>query len=524
MKPTRLALPLAFALALVPFAAAQEKQPPESAPPKSAPQQQQAPQPASKPKPPAPQTQPASNPAAAPKESDNDFPTPAQLFERMKKARAQKAALTKVAYFDMAAMPVLEKPLAFSLFADTTPYTLRAWVQRLHAARDDKDVRGVLMNLGAASGLNLAQAQEVRDALVSLRQAGKKTFVYADSYDTVAYTVASGATNVCLLEGGEIMIPGIGLEATFAKGLLDKVGVRADYVQVGEYKGADEQYTRTAASDELRGELNKLTESMYEGLVGEIAHHRNLSREVVKQLIDDTIVSAKAAKERGFVDHLVHQDQLRKLLADELGNEVDLLANYGQAPAADAEAQSPLALLSNMFAPSAPGRRRRRRGRSRRWRHDLRRGRDRRRRGGRRAVRRVGRRLGRHARSLRQAARDPNVKAIVIRIDSPGGSALASEVMWQAARKRGEKAGGRQHRQHGGQRRVLPRRSGRPHLRRPVGDHRVDRRGRREVRLEGPVRQARHRHRILPARAATPTCSARTSRSTTASGGSSRTG
>src|SRR3954466_348940 len=306
--------------------------------------------------PPAQDNPAQEKPAPSAKADEPEFPTPAQLFDRMKKLKAEKAALTKVAYFDFAALPVLERPLSFSLFADTTPYTLRAWVQRLHAARDDKDVRGVCLNLGSGAPFNLAQAQELRDALVELRKAGKKTFVYADSYDTVGYTVASGATNVCLLEGGEIMIPGIGLEATFYKGIFDKVGVKADYVQIGEYKGADESYTRSEASPELKGELNKLTDAMYEQLINDISHNRNVSRDAVKQFIDDTIIPAKDARQRGFVDHLIHQDQLRKLMTDELGNQIDLVANYGQErQGPGAESANPMALLSSLFMPNRGG-------------------------------------------------------------------------------------------------------------------------------------------------------------------------
>jgi stringent starvation protein B len=113
------------------------------------------------------------------------------------------------------------------------------------------------------SSLNLAQAQEIRDALVELRKVGKKTFVYADSYDTTGYMLASGATNVCIMPGGEIMIPGVGIETMFYKGILDKAGVKADYVQIGEYKGAEEPYTRNEPSPELRGEMNRVVESLY---------------------------------------------------------------------------------------------------------------------------------------------------------------------------------------------------------------------------------------------------------------------
>jgi protease-4 len=307
--------------------------------------------------------------------------------------------------------------------------TLRSIIQRMQMARDDKDVRAVLLTLGEPS-LNFAQAQEVRDALVELRKAGKKTFVYSDSYDTVTYTLASGATDVCLMEGGEIMIPGVGMEAMFYKGLFDKVGVVADYVQIGEYKGAEEPYTRTEASKELKGEMNKLASSMYEQIIDGIAQNRNLSPDVVRQMIDETMMSAKVAKERGFVDHLVDFHELRDLMGKEMGNGLDIVSNFGQPQHEQLDFSNPFALLQSMAkqrqqeAPTKPtvalvyaegtivdgeG------GESLLGSSDG-----------------VG--SFKIRRALRRAAVDDNVKAVVIRIDSPGGSAQASEVMWQAAR------------------------------------------------------------------------------------------
>jgi protease-4 len=360
----------------------------------------------------------------------SEFPTPAELIKRMRDNAAKKAALTKVAYFDLA-QPVLEKPSDFSLFGSDTGLTLRSLVERMHKARDDKDIRAVLLTLGEPS-LNLAQAQEIRDALGELRKAGKKTFVYADNYDTVGYTIATGATDVCLLAGGEIMIPGIGMEATFYKGTLEKVGVKADYVQIGEYKGAEEPYTRTTASPELKGELNSLVDAMYEQIVDGIATHRNVSKDAVRQLIDDTIVPAKAAKDRGFVDHLLDIDQLRELLGKELGNEVDLVYDFGKPKEDAVDFSNPFTLLASLTKrPEVSNKP---------------------------AVALIyaegtivdgegegglfgGSGVGSAPmrRALRSAVKDDNVKAVVIRIDSPGGSALASEVMWQAARHAAEK-------------------------------------------------------------------------------------
>jgi protease IV len=360
-------------------------------------------------------------------ESEPAFPTPAEIIKRLQKEKAAKAALSKVVHFDLASS-VVEKPADFSLFGDTTWMSLRSVIQRMQMARDDKDVRAVLLTLGEPS-LNFAQAQEVRDALAELRKAGKKTFVYSDSYDTVTYTLASGATDVCLMEGGEIMIPGVGMETMFYKGLFDKLGVKADYVQIGEYKGAEEPYTRTAASKELKGELTRLSESLYEQIVDGISQNRNLPPDTVRQMIDETMMTAKVAKDRGFVDHLVDFNQLKDLISKEMGNGLDIVSNFGAPQREQLDFSNPLALLSAMGKKSqeqaskpvialvyaegtivdGDG------GESILGASDG-----------------VGSATLRKA--LRRASLDDNVKAVVIRIDSPGGSAQASEVMWQAAR------------------------------------------------------------------------------------------
>jgi protease-4 len=375
-----------------------------------------------------PSTQPATQPATQPTTQPLTLKSKAaELAERFMALRAKDDARSKIAHIDISEA-LLEKPADFSWFG-SEGNTLRELLDSMNKARADKSVRAVLITLGAGGGMNLAQAQEVRDALVELRRAGKKTFVHADSYDTVGYTLASGATDVCLLEGGEIMIPGLGIETMFYKGTFDKIGVFADYVQIGEFKGAEEPYTRSGPSDELRGELTRLVDALYDQIVDGISLHRNVSTAAVRELIDDTMITARVAKERGFVDHLIDQDGLRALLSDELNNDVAILSNYGRPRPESLDFSNPLALLSqltkksdqtsdkpsialiyaegvitdgdgegSLFGDSGVGSE---------------------------AMRKT----------LRMAARDRNIKAIVLRIDSPGGSALASEVMWQAVRR-----------------------------------------------------------------------------------------
>ena len=346
----------------------------------------------------------------------------------MDQKAAAKAALPKVACFDLST-PVVEKPADFSIFGgDPNALTLRSLVERLHHARDDKDVRAVLLTLNAP-GTNLSQSQEVRDALIECRKAGKKTFVYADGYDTDSYTIASGATNVCILPGGEVMIPGVGIETMYAKGLFDKLGVVADYVQIGAYKGADEEFTRTGPSKEFEGEINKLVDGLYDQVISGISANRNLPPEQVKAAVDQSIMTAQDAKQRGFVDHLVDEDGLKDLIADEVGTKLDDVADYGAAKRDDVDLSSPFGLLAMLTRKPAVSTRPTVAvvfadgvivdggGGA----------------GGLTGGATVGSDNIRAA--MREVARDATVKAVVIRINSPGGSALASEAMWQAVRR-----------------------------------------------------------------------------------------
>jgi protease-4 len=375
----------------------------------------------------APAARPDSTPATRPA---SKFPTPAELMAKIQAAQKKDNPddSPTVAFFDLS-RPVVEKPSDFNLFAeDRVGVTLRVLIDRLEKARKDKAVRAVLIRLEEGT-MNLSQAMELRDELGLLRQENKRTFVYADSYDTTSYIAASAASDICMLEGGEIMIPGVGFETMFAKGLLDKIGVKADFVQIGEYKGADEAYTRTEASEQLKGELNKLADSLYGQIVGTISTSRNLPLDKVKDLVDDSLIPGLRAKSSGLVDHLVDAGGMRDLMAQALGKKVDLVLDYGREQRDDVDLSSPFAFFALLArrpvestrpgiaviyaegvivdGPSD--------------------------RGLFSQTDNVGSDTVREA--LRDAEKDSKIKAVVIRIDSPGGSALASEAMWQAARR-----------------------------------------------------------------------------------------
>lgn len=369
----------------------------------------------------APDTRPATQPAT----TATTVPSLRETLARLKMQKEREQDLAKVAYIDLN-RPIVEKPAEFVLFEDTN-LTLQSVLARLRKAREQKDLRAVLLNIGATD-LGLSQAVEIRDAITELNKAGKETFVYADSYDTPTYIAASSAKHICMLGGGQIMMPGLGMEPMFAKGLLDKVGVQADYIQIGQYKGADESFTRTEPSQELRGELNKLLDSLYEQMVEGIAYHRGLRRSEVVDAINGVFMTGRVARDRRFVDHLIDQDGLRDLLKTELGREIDLLHDFGRPRPEPLDLSNPFALLSRLSRKPPDS--------------------------DRPAVALIyaegvivsgdaeegifsGGTIGSEnmRKALRMAVRDENVRAIVLRIDSPGGDATASEVMWQSVRR-----------------------------------------------------------------------------------------
>jgi protease-4 len=352
------------------------------------------------------------------------FPTPAELAAKIQSLHDDK--LPQVAYISLPRQ-IIEKEADFQFFSDMQTATTQEVITRIQKARDDEKVKAILLTIGNTE-LGLAQAEEIRDALADCYKHGKRTFVYADAYDTTGYVLATGASDICLLEGGEMELPGVGLEPIFIKGLLDKIGVQADYVQIGEYKGADEEFTRTEPSPEFGGELNKLADSMYAEMIDSISVRRKLPPAKVQQIIDQSLLESDDAISMKLVDHLTDEDGLRDLITKELGTKVDLVHHYGEEASESFDPDNPLAFFSLfMKKPAAPtgptiaivyadgvivdgDSQQSLFGSESVGSDDIR-------------------------RAMRMAERDDNIKAVVLRINSPGGSALASEAMWQAVHR-----------------------------------------------------------------------------------------
>jgi protease-4 len=294
--------------------------------------------------------------------------------------------------------------------------TLRA----LDAAASDPRVGGVLLRCaGAPHGY--AAAASLRRAVAAVRAAGKPVAAYGESMHQAEYWVASGADKLWLPETGSIHLVGLRSESMFFARLLARLDLKPDVVRVGSHKAAAESFTRESMSPESREQIEAYLDDVFGELVGAIATGRRLDAAVVRERIDAGPYRAETACEAGLADGCLYPDQVEEALAD-------LLPASGEAPTSGAAPRARLIDAETYAAIHAddPG-----------WSPLL------------RARPRIAylvasgaiqRRTGMAgisaealSRTLRALGEDDEVRAIVLRIESPGGDALASDILWRAA-------------------------------------------------------------------------------------------
>ena len=298
----------------------------------------------------------------------------------------------------------------FARFGSRRAYGVRDVVEALDmAARDDRVV-GVLAHVRSA-GLGMARAQEVRDAILDFRKSGKPAILFSESIGefgagTVEYYVASAFAQVWLQPSGDVSITGFLLENPFAREALDDLRIKPQFAARHEYKSAIDILTETGFSKENRQALDGLLTSWYEQAVGGIADARGLPPEKVRGLIDRAPLLAQEALDGGLVDRLAYRDEVDAFIKPAGAEYVDLAA-YAERAGSPHLKGTRIALVYGVGeVRSGDGKANPLAG------------------GAVMAADRV-------AKALEEAIDDPKVKAIVFRVDSPGGSYVASDRVWR---------------------------------------------------------------------------------------------
>lgn len=305
---------------------------------------------------------------------------------------------------------------------------LRTVTRSLRAAAKDDRIAGIFITgdlAPMAFGSGYAALKEVRGALEEFKKSGKPISAYITYATTKSYYLASAATDLAIDPYGVILMPGLASEPLFFAGAFEKYGVNVQVTRVGKYKAAVEPFTRRDMSPENREEVQRLLNDIWAGLLADIGPSRSITAEKIQATVDtEGLIRPDVAKAGKFVDRVAYRDEIYDALkakTDRAGSKEPFkqvkLEDYAKVAKDEA-----IVAKTDGDAPKSGGH------------------------GGRIAVvyaegeivdgegdtGEIG--STKFSRALRKLRQDENVKAVVLRVNSPGGSASASEVIQREVR------------------------------------------------------------------------------------------
>jgi protease-4 len=355
------------------------------------------------------------------------------VFPRLAPADEPPAAKPVVPIFTLTG-PITESPADETLPIFGPPAaSLRDLTGRMTRAAKDPNVKAVvLLSEGGMPGF--AQTEELRQAMAALRAAGKSVYVHSDSLRTPDYVLFAGASRISVVPTGDLWVNGLYGDQPYLRGLLDLIGVKPEFLTCGEYKSAAEIFMRKEPSKQADEMINWLLDSMYQTALEQIAKGRNVSAEQAKAWVDGGPYTAEKARAAGLIDAVEHRQDFTAFIRKTHGEDVTFDRKYGQPKQPTIDFSNPFAafkLLADLFGgsnkpksdkpavgivfvegpivlgnpePSIFGE------------------------GGAAYASAV-------RKALDKAAADDQVKAVVLRVSSPGGSAVASEIILDATRR-----------------------------------------------------------------------------------------
>lgn len=309
---------------------------------------------------------------------------------------------------------VPEDPLARA-FGISSKQSFSGLLTQLRKAKVDNRISAVVLDIDFPD-IGWGKADEFRDAVAEFKTSGKPVYAYLEIGTNREYYLATASDKIFLPPSGDIYINGFAAEAMFYKGSLDKLGIEADVIQIGpKYKNAPDRYTRTEMSEGQREVINSLLDEYYTRFTNAIAASRKKPVEDVKGLIDGAPYNAVQAKALGLIDEAFYRTQVDDELKAKLGYKTDDKlrtvngGEYREIPS-DSLGLNKGEKVAVIYASGAINV------------------------GSSRSGPLSGEMVGSDTivAAVNNAANDKSIKAIVLRVDSPGGSALASDLMWYA--------------------------------------------------------------------------------------------
>ena len=299
--------------------------------------------------------------------------------------------------------------------------SLTGLVMQFKKAKVDKRIKAILLDVHM-SGVGWGKAEEIRDAIADFRSSGKPVYAYMEFGLNKEYYIATACDKIYVPPPGELFINGLAADVMFFRGSLDKLGIYPDIYQIGKYKSAGDMFTQKQMTDAHREYINSLLDDLYGRYVNAIAQARHKSPDEVRGLIDNAPYNAAKAKEAGLIDESAYRDDVEKAMKAMLGYKDS--DQFKPVRGSDYRDVAPESLGLNkgekvaiIYATGDIG-------------------------SGSSTNSPTGdQSIGSDtvAKALNDAAADKTIKAIVLRVDSPGGSGLASDIIWHAVEAANQK-------------------------------------------------------------------------------------
>jgi protease IV len=299
--------------------------------------------------------------------------------------------------------------------------SLTGLVMQFKKAKVDKRIKGILLDVNM-SGVGWGKAEEIRDAITDFRTSGKPVYAYIEFGLNKEYYIATACDKIIVPPPGELFINGLAADVMFFRGSLDKLGIYPDIYQIGEYKTAGNMFTQKKMTDAHRKYIDELLNDLYDRYVNAIAQTRKKTPDEVKALIDNAPYNAEQAKAAGLIDEALYRDEVEKQFKKLLGyKDTDSFVAVRGSQYRDVSPES-LGLnkgerIAVIYASGEIGS------------------------GSSENSPSGDQSIGSDtvAKALNDAAADKTIKAVVLRVDSPGGSGLASDIIWRAVETTNQK-------------------------------------------------------------------------------------
>jgi protease-4 len=212
---------------------------------------------------------------------------------------------------------IVEENTRAGIFGKKKP-TVMDLLNEIGRAKEDESIKGMILRIDPLD-MGLAKTQEIREAILDFKESGKSVIAYMESGGNKEYYIATTADKIAMMPTGYLMFTGLEAEVTFIKGTLDKLGIVADLEHIGDYKSASDLLTRDKMSDAHREVVNSLLNDMYDQITKDVAFQKGWTPEEVKSKIDQGPFTASEAYKANLVDTLIFYDQIDDLVKQVVG-------------------------------------------------------------------------------------------------------------------------------------------------------------------------------------------------------------